>query len=113
MDLATGLLAVRVRRAAACRCNCGAGSITWRSLPRRGAQKSKIPLFFPLMRQRLVVRDVAGAEASVDVVVDHADVLHERVHAGWADESVSLRLELAGERFRLRGGCRHGCDGSR
>ena len=31
---------------------------------------------------------VGRAEASMDVVVDHADVLHERIHARWADEAV-------------------------
>src|SRR5260370_357991 len=46
---------------------------------------------------------VGRAEASMDVVVDHADVLHERVHAGWADEAIPLRLQLFRERFRLRG----------
>jgi hypothetical protein len=39
---------------------------------------------------------VGRAEASLDVVVDHADVLHERVHARWADEAAPLRLQLLG-----------------
>ena len=39
----------------------------------------------------------------MDVVVDHADVLHERVHARRADEAVPLRLQLLRERLRLRG----------
>ena len=43
-------------------------------------------------------------EAALDVVVDHADVLHERVNAGGADKVVSLRLELLGEGLRLRCG---------
>jgi hypothetical protein len=47
---------------------------------------------------------VGCAEASVDVVVDHADILHERVHAGRANKAVSLRFELPGEGFCLRGG---------
>ena len=47
---------------------------------------------------------VGCAEASVDVVVDHADILHERVHAGRADKAVSLRFELPGEGFCLWGG---------
>ena len=33
---------------------------------------------------------VGGSEAAVDVVVDHADVLHERVDARGPDEAVSL-----------------------
>src|SRR5262245_14212242 len=37
---------------------------------------------------------VARAEASVDVVVDYADVLHERVHTRGPDEAVRLRLQL-------------------
>src|SRR2546423_1530565 len=46
---------------------------------------------------------VDGAEAPADVVVDHADVLHEGVHARGPDEAVPLRLQLLGERLRLRG----------
>ncbi len=46
---------------------------------------------------------VSRAEAAMDVVVDHADVLHERVHARWADEAVPLRLQLLRERLRVRG----------
>src|SRR4030088_634107 len=45
---------------------------------------------------------VDRAEAPVDMVVDHADVLHERVHARGPDEAVPLRLQLPGERLRLR-----------
>ena len=41
----------------------------------------------------------------MDVVVYHADVLHERVHTG-PHEAVSLWLQLLGERLRLR--CRRG-----
>jgi hypothetical protein len=33
---------------------------------------------------------VRGSEAAVEVVVDHADVLHERVHARRPDEAVAL-----------------------
>jgi hypothetical protein len=47
---------------------------------------------------------VAGrAEAAMDVVVDHAGVLHERVHTRRPHEAVPLRLQLPGERLRLRG----------
>jgi hypothetical protein len=46
-------------------------------------------------------RGVVGrTEASMDLVVDHADVLHERVHATRPDEAVPLRLQLLRERFR-------------
>src|SRR5205807_2650327 len=34
------------------------------------------------------------AEAAVHVVVDDADVLHERVHTGGADEAISLRADV-------------------
>ena len=44
-------------------------------------------------------------EAAVDVVIDQADVLHERVHAGRSDETVPLRLQPFRERFRLRCRC--------
>ena len=49
----------------------------------------------------------------MDVVIDHANVLHERVHARRSHEAVPLRLQLLGERVRLR--CRRGelCDGPR
>src|SRR6202035_2615123 len=47
-----------------------------------------------------------GSEAAVNVVVDHADVLHERVHTRGPDKAVPLRLQLLGERLRLR--CRGG-----
>src|SRR5712692_2822220 len=41
------------------------------------------------------VRAVVGrSEAPMDVVVDHADVLHERVHTGGPDEAVPLRFQL-------------------
>ena len=50
---------------------------------------------------RAEVAVIARAEAPVDVVVDHADVLHERVHARRADEAVPLRLQLLGELLRL------------
>ena len=53
----------------------------------------------PLARDQLIGR----AEAAMDVVVDHADVLHERVHARRPDEAVPLRLQLLRERLRLRG----------
>src|SRR6266487_1425641 len=46
---------------------------------------------------------VGRAEASMDVVVDHADVLHERVHARGPHEAVPLRRQLLRERRRLRG----------
>ena len=36
------------------------------------------------------LRVVAGSKAAVDVVVDHADVLHERIHARGPHEPVSL-----------------------
>src|SRR5262249_39532203 len=48
------------------------------------------------------LRVVGGSEAAVDVVVDHADVLHEGEHARRPDEAVSLRLQLLCERLRLR-----------
>src|SRR6201989_1202719 len=48
----------------------------------------------------------AGAKAAVDVVIDDADVLHERVDARRSDEAVALRLELLGECLGLRGGLR-------
>jgi len=38
------------------------------------------------------------------VVVDDADVLHERVHARGPDEAVPLRLQLLRERPSLRCG---------
>jgi hypothetical protein len=38
----------------------------------------------------------------MDVVVDHADVLHERVRTRRPHEPVPLRLQLRGERLRLR-----------
>jgi hypothetical protein len=34
------------------------------------------------------------------LVVDHADVLHQRVHARRPDEAAPLRLQLLRERFR-------------
>src|SRR6266566_3666080 len=46
---------------------------------------------------------VGRAEAAMEVVVDHADVLHERVHARGPHEAVPLRLQLLRERLRLRG----------
>ena len=46
---------------------------------------------------------VGRAEASMDVVVDYADVLHERVHTRAPHEAVPLRLQLLCERLRLRG----------
>jgi hypothetical protein len=46
---------------------------------------------------------VGRAEAPMDVVVDDADVLHERVHTRRAHEAVPLRLQLLRERLRLRG----------
>src|ERR1700759_3645321 len=52
-----------------------------------------------------------GAEAATDVVVDHTDILHERVHAGGPDESEALRFELLGEGLRLR--CRRWKFGNR
>src|SRR5690242_733313 len=45
---------------------------------------------------------VGRAEAPMDVVVDDADVLQERVHARGPDEAVPLRLQLLGELLRLR-----------
>jgi len=45
---------------------------------------------------------VGRAETPVDVVVDHADVLHERVHTRRPDEAVPLRLQLLRELLRLR-----------
>jgi hypothetical protein len=42
---------------------------------------------------------VARAEAPMDVVVDHTDVLHERVHTRGPNEAVPLRLQLLRERF--------------
>src|SRR5438552_2531110 len=54
---------------------------------------------------------VDRAEASMDVVVDHADVLHKRVHARGPDESVALRLQLLGERLSLRRSLGHVGDG--
>src|SRR6185295_9944361 len=38
---------------------------------------------------------VGGPEASMDMIVDHADVLHERVHARRADEAIPLRAAIA------------------
>jgi hypothetical protein len=38
----------------------------------------------------------------MDVVVDQADILHERVNTGGLNEAVRLRLQLLGERLRLR-----------
>jgi NAD-binding of NADP-dependent 3-hydroxyisobutyrate dehydrogenase len=46
---------------------------------------------------------VSRAEAPMDVVVDHADVLHERVDTRRPHEAVPLRLQLLRERLRLRG----------
>jgi hypothetical protein len=46
---------------------------------------------------------VGRAKAPMDVVVDHADVLHERVDTRRSDEAVPLRLQLLRERLRLRG----------
>src|SRR3954449_12727415 len=46
---------------------------------------------------------VGRAEAPMDVVVDHADVLHERVDARRPHEAVPLRLQLLRERLRLWG----------
>src|SRR5438128_1770983 len=40
---------------------------------------------------------VARPKAPVDVVVDHAHVLHERVYARRPDRAVPLRLQLLGE----------------
>lgn len=49
-------------------------------------------------------RSVVGRpKAAMDVVVDHADVLHECVHTRRPDEAVPLRLQLLRERLRLRG----------
>jgi Dehydroquinase class II len=45
---------------------------------------------------------VDRAEATMDVVVDHADVLHERVDARRPDEAITLILQLFGERLCLR-----------
>jgi hypothetical protein len=38
----------------------------------------------------------------MDLVVYHADVLHERVHSRGPHEAVSLRFQLLRERLRLR-----------
>src|SRR4029077_9298684 len=46
------------------------------------------------------------SEAPSDVVIDHANVLHERVHARGAHEAVSLSFQLPGKRLRLW--CRRG-----
>jgi hypothetical protein len=43
--------------------------------------------------------EVDGAEASVDVVVDYADVLHKGVDARRPDEAETLRFQLLGERL--------------
>jgi Na+/H+ antiporter NhaA len=53
---------------------------------------------------------VDGAETAVDVVVDHADVLHERVHARRSDKAVPLRFQLLRERLSLRGRRGEVCD---
>src|SRR6266568_7177688 len=45
---------------------------------------------------------VGRAEAPMEVVVNHADVLHERVDTRGPHEAVSLRLQLLRERLRLR-----------
>src|ERR1700730_17887017 len=45
---------------------------------------------------------VGCSEAPMDVVVDHADVLHEGVHTRGPDEAVPLRFQLLGERFGVR-----------
>src|SRR5207253_4145190 len=45
---------------------------------------------------------VSRSETPMDVVIDHADVLHEGVHTRGPHEVVSLRLQLFGECFRLR-----------
>lgn len=45
---------------------------------------------------------VGCAEAAVKMVVDHADILHERVHARRTYEAVPLRLQLPGELRCLR-----------
>jgi hypothetical protein len=57
---------------------------------------------------------VAGcSEASSDVVVDRANVLHERVHARGAHEAISLSFQLLGKRLRLWCGRGDVGDGSR
>jgi hypothetical protein len=53
---------------------------------------------------------VDRAETAVDVVVDHADVLHERVHARRSDKAVPLRFQLLRERLSLRGRRGEVCD---
>src|SRR5882672_2281287 len=45
---------------------------------------------------------VGRSETPMDVVVDHADVLHEGVHAGGADEAAPLGFQLLGERVGVR-----------
>jgi hypothetical protein len=48
-------------------------------------------------------RGVVGCtQAAVEVVVDDANVLHERVHGGRSHEAVPLRLQLPGGLLRLR-----------
>src|SRR5262249_41948005 len=73
-----------------------AGRIRWHC--RAWASRSSRPIFNRPGRGAVV----DPAEAPLDVVVDHAYVLHERLHARGPDEAVPLRLQLLGERFRLR-----------
>ena len=59
----------------------------------------------PGVRSRLSLSSspvIGGSEATVNVVVDDADVLHERVHTRGSHESVSLRLQLLRKSLRLR-----------
>src|ERR1700729_4324590 len=49
-----------------------------------------------------VLAVVGRSEAPMEVLVDHADVLHEGVLTRGSHEAVPLRLQLPGERFGLR-----------
>src|SRR5258706_14404727 len=70
----------------------GTVSIPLRGTLDRGAPSGhRVPVpFLPVIFSQYSfgrVRPVVGRpETPMDVVVDHADVLHERVHAGGADE---------------------------
>src|SRR5262249_32593770 len=63
-----------------------AGRIRWHC--RAWASRSSRPIFNGPGRGAVV----DPAEAPVDVVVDHADVLHERLHARGPDEAVPLNF---------------------
>jgi hypothetical protein len=57
----------------------------------------------PLLSTSASIGGVVGRpKAAMEVVVDHTDVLHERVHARRPHEAIPLRLQLLRELPRLR-----------